>query len=112
RSIPATDEERARRTKPGSDVPDLDDAGVVLRIDDEDPGWRHEDVVDVALRARDTSVMQHPQVGHVGERRGQRYLACRSECPRADRLRIVTEPDDPTAETRAVLALDVDLMTL
>lgn len=72
-----------------TDVPDSDQALVSLGVYDENTAGPDHDVVDVSAGARDGSVMERTNMGHVGESGSEFRLAFAASRPCASRGRLV-----------------------
>lgn len=80
-------------------VPDLDEPVVVLGIDDKDTRGCDDDVVDVAVLAGNPAVVEDLEPADAAERLAELLLARGPDGPGTDRLRFVTQLQDPAADS-------------
>jgi hypothetical protein len=109
RAVSSADVEALISLEPSTDVPNLNQAFVVLRINHEHAGGCDHDMVDVSSRMRDATVVQELDVWHAGECLGQLLLASSTTHPPAGRLRFVGDRQDDTAQDVSEPALDLNL---
>jgi hypothetical protein len=105
-AVAATDVEAVVRAEKTALVSDSESAVVVLRVDDEEAGRSDYEVVDVAARAWDATVVQGDDVRQAGNRLGEPRLTARSYCPSTRGLGFIDHGQQQTAEPPTEPLLD------
>lgn len=83
RAVPAADVEAFVGSEESALVTDLESAVIAFCIDDEQSGGSDHQMVDVAARAWDLTVMEDDDVGNALQGVGQFPLPVRAFCPRS-----------------------------